>query len=280
MNRSLHFYTLAIVFNFQFFKLMFLIRRSLGELDSFFFQYNESLSVFFILPYPVKIFQNFLSPMGRRPAKCYRLISKKAFVKSRFCRGVPESKISIHDLGNKKAAVDLFPARINLVSAVKENISSEALESARIAANKYMIKTVGKDNYHMRICPQPIHILRINKMLTCAGADRLQTGMRGSYGKPYGRAARVFVGKNIISIRTKDNLVKDAKEALRRAKNKLPGNQHIQVSQIFGFTGLTKEEFTDLKANKRIYSLSGSTVGVIKEKGSIDSFLNKVAKAI
>lgn len=218
--------------------------------------------------------------MGRRPAKCYRLISKKAYVKSRFCRGVPESKIAIHDLGNRKAGVEMFPARINLVAAEKENISSEALEAARIASNKYMIKTVGKDNYHLRVCCQPIHILRINKMLTCAGADRLQTGMRGSYGKPCGRAARVFVGQHIIAIRTKENLTKEAKEALRRAKNKLPGQQQIQISQIYGFTGIPKEEFAKLKAEKRICPVSGSTVSVIRNKGSVDTFLWKVSKAL
>lgn len=218
--------------------------------------------------------------MGRRPAKCYRLISKKAYVKSRFCRGVPESKIAIHDLGNKKAPVESFPARVNLVAAEKQNISSEALEAARIAANKYMIKSIGKDNYHLRVCCQPIHILRINKMLTCAGADRLQTGMRGSYGKPYGRAARVFVGQHIINIRTKENFVGEAKEALRRGKNKLPGQQQIQISQIFGFTGITKEKFAELKENKRIYSPSPSTLSVIKEKGSIEVFMEKVARAL
>lgn len=218
--------------------------------------------------------------MGRRPAKCYRLISKKAFVKSRFCRGAPESKIAIHDLGNRKAAIEAFPARINLVAAEKENIASEALEAARIASNKYMIKVVGKDNYHLRVCCQPVHILRINKMLTCAGADRLQTGMRGSYGKPYARAARVFVGQHIISIRTKEGSVKEAKEALRRAKNKLPGQQQIQVSQVYGFTGLSKVEFERLKAEKKLWAVTGSTVGVIRNKGSIDSYLNKVARAL
>lgn len=218
--------------------------------------------------------------MGRRPAKCYRLISKKAYVKSRFCRGVPESKISIHDLGNRKAPVEALSARINLISEEKENISSEALESARIAANKYMLKSIGKDNYHMRVCCQPIHILRINKMLTCAGADRLQTGMRGSFGKPYGRAARVFVGQHIINVRTKENAVENAKEALRRAKNKLPGHQTIQVSQIFGFTGLSKQEFESLRAEKRIYAPSGSTASVIKEKGSIEKFKSNVSRAL
>lgn len=217
--------------------------------------------------------------MGRRPARCYRYLNKKAYIKSRFARACPESKIAIHDLGNRKAPVELFPARINLVSREKEHLSSEALESARIACNKYLMKTIGKDNYHVRICPQPINILRINKMLSCAGADRLQTGMRGSFGKPYGRAARVFFGQHIINVRTKECYVADAKEALRRAKNKFPGAQEIQVSQKFGFTGLYKDEFAKLREEKRLVSL-GSTVSVIREKGSVDRFLGRVERAL
>lgn len=62
----------------------------------------------------------------------------------------------------------------------KENISSEALEAARIAANKYMVKNAGKDAFHLRVRVHPFHVLRINKMLSCAGADRLQTGGPGS----------------------------------------------------------------------------------------------------
>ena len=31
-------------------------------------------------------------------------------------------------------------------------------------------------------------------MLSCAGADRLQTGMRGAWGKPNGTVARVNIG--------------------------------------------------------------------------------------
>ncbi len=58
----------------------------------------------------------------------------------------------------------------------KENVSSEALEAARIAANKYMSVRAGKDNFHLRVRVHPYHVLRINKMLSCAGADRLQTG--------------------------------------------------------------------------------------------------------
>ncbi|CAN6353876.1 unnamed protein product [Urochloa humidicola] len=117
--------------------------------------------------------------MGRRPARCYRQIKNKPYPKSRYCRGVPDPKIRIYDVGMKKKGVDEFPYCVHLVSWEKENVSSEALEAARIACNKYMTKSAGKDAFHLRVRVHPFHVLRINKMLSCAGADRLQTGMRG-----------------------------------------------------------------------------------------------------
>lgn len=60
------------------------------------------------------------------------------------------------------------------MSDEKEQLTSEALEAARVSANKYMAKFAGKDAFHMRIRAHPFHVLRINKMLSCAGADRLQ----------------------------------------------------------------------------------------------------------
>ena len=142
--------------------------------------------------------------MGRRPARCSRYQKKKPYIRSRFCRGVPDPKIRIFDCGNKKATVDFFPYVAHLVSDEKEQISSEALEAARVACNKYMIKSVGKDGFHIRIRVHPHHVIRQNKMLSCAGADRLSTGMRHSYGKPIGRAARIAIDDPLISIRCKD----------------------------------------------------------------------------
>merc|ERR1712008_193369 len=124
--------------------------------------------------------------MGRRPARCYRYCKNKPYPKSRFCRGVPDPKIRIFDLGRKKAGVDEFPLCVHLVSDELEQLSAEALEAARICCNKYMVKHTAKDQFHIRIRVHPYHVLRINKMLSCAGADRLQTGMRGAFGKPPG----------------------------------------------------------------------------------------------
>lgn len=52
-----------------------------------------------------------------------------------------------------------------------------ALEAARICANKYMVKTCGKDGFHIRMRLHPFHVIRINKMLSCAGADRWESRM-------------------------------------------------------------------------------------------------------
>ncbi|CAH2049789.1 unnamed protein product [Thlaspi arvense] len=68
-------------------------------------------------------------------------------------------------------------------------------------------------------------------MLSCAGADRLQTGMRGAFGKPQGTCARVAIGQVLLSVRCKDANSHHAQEALRRAKFKFPGRQKIIVSR-------------------------------------------------
>eukprot|EP00249_Psilotum_nudum_P009724 c22120_g1_i1 orf=344-1012(+) len=192
--------------------------------------------------------------MGRRPARCYRQIKNKPYPKSRFCRGVPDPKIRIYDVGMKKKGVDEFPYCVHLVSWEKENVSSEALEAARIACNKYMTKFAGKDAFHLRVRVHPFHVLRINKMLSCAGADRLQTGMRGAFGKPQGTCARVAIGQVLLSVRCKDNNGVHAQEALRRAKFKFPGRQKIIVSRKWGFTKFSRTDYIRWKEEGRIVS--------------------------
>ncbi|ESR45283.1 hypothetical protein WN944_023024 [Citrus x changshan-huyou] len=190
--------------------------------------------------------------MGRRPARCYRQIKNKPYPKSRFCRGVPDPKIRIYDVGMKKKGVDEFPFCVHLVSWEKENVSSEALEAARIACNKYMAKFAGKDAFHLRVRVHPFHVLRINKMLSCAGADRLQTGMRGAFGKPQGTCARVAIGQVLLSVRCKDSNSLHAQEALRRAKFKFPGRQKIIVSRKWGFTKFSRSDYLRFKSENRI----------------------------
>merc|ERR1711964_483143 len=191
--------------------------------------------------------------MARRPARCYRYCKNKPYPKSRFNRGVPDPKIRIFDLGNKRASVMQFPVHIVMVSDELEQIGSEALEAARISANKYMSKMCGKDGFHLRIRTHPYHVTRINKMLSCAGADRLQTGMRGAYGKPNGLVSRINIGEPIISIRCKEANYDQAFEALRRSKMKFPGRQKIYRSKKWGFTKFDTQHFATLLKEGKVY---------------------------
>ena len=206
--------------------------------------------------------------MGRRPARCYRCCRGKPYPKSRYNRGVPDPKIRIYDIGRKKAPVNQLPYSVHIVSDEVEQISSEALEAARIACNKYLTKHVGKDNFHLRCRVHPWHVLRINKMLSCAGADRLQTGMRQAFGKSYGKVARVKIGSILYSVRLDKQHVKSALEAFRRAKNKFPGRQKIIVSNKWGFTQLTRLDFQKRWAEGTIKS-DGSSIRLIRPKGPL-----------
>merc|ERR1712166_1347833 len=188
--------------------------------------------------------------MARRPARCYRYCKNKPYPKSRFNRGVPDPKIRIFDLGRKRANVDEFPLCIHLVS------------------NKYLVKVAGKEGFHLRVRAHPYHVVRINKMLSCAGADRLQTGMRGAWGKPNGTVARVNIGQIILSVRTRDAHRATALEALRRSQYKFPGRQKIIVSKNWGFTPLRREEYMEKKAGGKVL-VDGAYVQFLSNHGKL-----------
>ena len=119
--------------------------------------------------------------MGRRPARYYRYQKNKPYIKSRYCRGVPESKIRIYDVGNKKAPVDLFPFVAHLVCDEKQQISSEALEACRVAVNKYLTKNIGKDVYPPH---SPKHKPCSNSSPPISSTTTTATPMSKSYSPP------------------------------------------------------------------------------------------------
>lgn len=208
-------------------------------------------------------FARFVPAWNAGPARCSRFQKNKPFIKSRYCRGVPDPKIRIFDCGNKKASVDFFPFVAHLVSDEKEQLTSNALEAARVACNKYLIKAAGKEGFHLRVRAHPFHVIRQNKMLSCAGADRLSSGMRHSYGKPSETAARVSIGQILISVRAKDQHATACIEALRRAKFKFPGRQKILRSNKWGFTKFDREDY-----------VRGRQEGWLQHAGSAVKYVN------
>jgi large subunit ribosomal protein L10e len=105
------------------------------------------------------------------------------------------------------------------------------LEAARIATNRLLMDKL-INNYLMQIRPYPHIILRENKMIFGAHADRLQQGMRRSFGKPIGTAARIEPGQTIITVKVKANAIDTAKESLKRGSAKLPIPCKITVEKI------------------------------------------------
>jgi len=215
--------------------------------------------------------------MGRRPARCYRYCKNKPYPKSRFCRGVPDPKIRIFDLGRKRAGVDEFPLCIHMISNEYEQLSSEALEAGRICANKYLVKHCGKDTFHLRVRCHPFHVNRINKMLSCAGADRLQTGMRGAFGKAQGLVARVHIGQPIMSVRVKVQHHAAVVEALRRSKFKFPGRQLIVESKRWGFTKWPRDKYEQMRADGFLIK-DGVTCQYKPNHGPLDAWRRRMKK--
>ena len=131
-----------------------------------------------------------------------------------------------------------------------------------------MVKGCGKDNFHFRVRAHPFHVLRINKMLSCAGADRLQTGMRHAYGKPLGLVARVRIGQVMLSVRCKDVYKEHVLEALRRAKMKFPGRQKVIESNKWGFTKFTRDQYVEYRKSGRIVPI-GNNVRYCPDHGPL-----------
>lgn len=130
----------------------------------------------------------------------------------------------------------------------------------------------------MRVRCHPFHVIRINKMLSCAGADRLQTGMRGAWGKPNGTVARVNIGQIILSIRTRDSHRPTAIEALRRSQYKFPGRQKIIVSKNWGFTPLRREEYAEARAAGKVKT-DGAYVQFLSTHGKLADNLRRFPDA-
>jgi large subunit ribosomal protein L10e len=148
----------------------------------------------------------------------YRQIKGQPYTRGKYIHGAPPSKISKFMMGDTKGK---FEYRFSLVAQSPVQIRHNALESARVAANKVLFDKLGETGYKIHLRVYPHVILRENRMIATAGADRLQEGMRRAFGKPTGRAARIRYGQSILDIYVNSNALETAKEALRVAGTKL-----------------------------------------------------------
>jgi large subunit ribosomal protein L10e len=161
-------------------------------------------------------------------ARNYRPVKGQAYTRKKYAKGFPPPKIVKFTMGDTKATYDI---EARLVALRRVQIRHSALEAARVATNRVLMDKLVND-YLMVVLPFPHQILRENKMIFGAHADRLQQGMRRSFGKAIGTAARIEPNQTLITVRVKANHVELAKESLKRGSAKLPTPCRIIVEKI------------------------------------------------
>ena len=157
--------------------------------------------------------------------QCYRKGNGQPYTRKEYIKGKPQIKISKFQ-GGELADYDYS---VQLLINEKMQITHMAIESTRLAANKTLEKTTGETGYFSKLRIYPHVLLRENKMIAAAGADRLQEGMRRAFGKAVSLAARVKRGQCIMELQVKKEHLEAAKKALKSACVKLPGTPTIRV---------------------------------------------------
>jgi len=165
-----------------------------------------------------------------KPGKIYRIPKKRLFTRKEYMDGVPNPKITIFDMGDVSNP-DRFEISLSLYPKEDVQITHNALEAARIAANRYITKVTGRTGFYMKFRVFPHVVLRENKQATGAGADRVSDGMRRAFGKNVGLAALVKKNQKIVTLSVNRNHYQAAREALRRAGMKIPSPFGISIDK-------------------------------------------------
>ena len=150
-----------------------------------------------------------------------------------FIKVVPPQKIVKFEMGKSSLVSEgKLPYELRVVSTEKVQVRHNALESCRQYVNKKLDEELG-GQYLFKVIPFPHHIQRENKMLTGAGADRMQTGMQLAFGKSVGKAAIMKPGKTLFVFRLpNEKAVVFARKLIRQIDPKLPGGIRTDMQII------------------------------------------------
>ncbi len=158
---------------------------------------------------------------SKKHARPYTRKSKSK--KNSYIKTIPDSQIVKFRMGDLKGYENKkYPIILNIVSKEKIQIRDNAIEAVRQFMNRFLQEKLGKE-FYFEVKIYPHHILRENKMLTGAGADRMQTGMALSFGKAIGRAAFVKQGQTVfvVGIQTPKQEI-EARKLIKSVKARLP----------------------------------------------------------
>ena len=156
----------------------------------------------------------------------YTRVSKRRH--KSFIKTVPQQKIVKFTMGKPGLfEKGKFPHHLTIISTENVQIRHNAFEACRQYINKKLDTEFG-GQYLFRVIPYPHHIQRENKMLTGAGADRMQTGMQLSFGKSAGKSAILKPKSKIFFIAVQDQKgITFARNVIKKVNSKLPGKIKI-----------------------------------------------------
>lgn len=152
-----------------------------------------------------------------------------SYTRREYMGGIPGSKVVRFTMGNTKTQ---FPYRVKMVSIKNGQILHNALEAARIAAMRHLERRLERSNFMLKIVPYPHQVIRENKRINVAQADRFQEGMKKAYGKPVAVAARVDRRDTIFLAEVEQKNIPEAKKALEKASHKLPLPTKLLIEKV------------------------------------------------
>ncbi len=175
---------------------------------------------------------------SKRPWHCYAKWTRRPYQHKRsanhrreYARGGAQSKIVRFWGGNKEAPWDSWDLTISLKVNRQIQISSNSLEAIRITINSALQNQLGRSNYRFRVRPKPFQKYRENRMLAFAGADRVQSGMRNSFGRSTGVCARVRAGAVVCDVGTSLKDLAIVRDRLRVASMKVSSPCGIVITR-------------------------------------------------
>jgi large subunit ribosomal protein L10e len=140
-----------------------------------------------------------------------------------FIKVVPPQKIVKFEMGKvSQYKTGKLPHILTVMTTENIQIRHNAFEACRQYVNKKLDRELN-GQYMFKVVPFPHHIQRENKMLTGAGADRMQTGMQLAFGKSMGKAAILKEnGKIFILALPNEKAVAFARGVIKQIRSKLP----------------------------------------------------------
>ncbi len=195
---------------------------------------------------------------SKRPWRCYSSWNRRPYQHKRsanhrreYARGGAQSKIQRFWGGNKAIPWEDWELVVGLKVNMQIQISSNALEAIRITINTPLQKQLGRTNFRFRVRSKPFQKYRENRMLAFAGADRVQSGMRNSFGRSTGVCARVKAGAIILDVGCNLRDLPYVRDRLRIASMKISCGSQTVVTQYKSVEILKQSGLPLYDANKR-----------------------------